>query len=566
MGNKVSVLNKKRLIIATLMVLVPLLYASFFIFFELVEKEVAAGQSQAALRDPWLAASTFLRKQGYTVVVDERLARLETLDEFSTLIVSRDDFLLTPASFNRVMAWVAKGGNLIIGFQDDDGYLAQGLYLSDDWSEYEFQTNKLEAGATHVMRQLQKVIEPLRDSERVDANLSRGAVAQAHHIAQDLNNHHAQGNTQSSAKNNTSAASQENQREVTADHAEKKAATCSEYDAQRGRCKLTTRSARMRAENAAARAAHAARSQKSADATSSGDVPLEHAWAQDYAKSNADTRTSIHFAGDTFDTHVDWGTYRTLIYAPPDFDSAYETVEPPADLEVPALTLLAQVGNDLLTHFMQFEAGDGTISVLIDTHIWRNDAIGRLDHAYFLWSLMGPQDQPVALLHGRQLPSLLSLSMTYLPEVLVASLMVLLAYFARRGWQIGPRIVDEYAVRRSLLEHVVASGVFLWEQGAQAALLEPVRRHVHHQLTLRMGQGFDVANDKDWSRIFPDLLPTLNSQNQKALRAALMIDPVAFAPVGDGAAQLSDDAQGKKLSPQEFYRHVRLLQVLRKVL
>ena len=86
-------------------------------------------------------------------------------------------------------------------------------------------------------------------------------------------------------------------------------------------------------------------------------------------------------------------------------------------------------------------------------------------------------------------------------------------------------------------------------QDAQGTLLDPLRRSVQHQLMLQMGQGFDVANDKDWSRIYPDLLPKLNSGDQKVLRAELM-----------------QNKQDKKLSAQEFYRHVRLLQTLRKVL
>lgn len=63
--------------------------------FEYVEKPVDIGPSLLARSDPWLAASNFMRQQGYTVLVDDRLDAIENLSELSTLIISRDDFLLT---------------------------------------------------------------------------------------------------------------------------------------------------------------------------------------------------------------------------------------------------------------------------------------------------------------------------------------------------------------------------------------------------------------------------------------------------------------------------------------
>lgn len=521
MSSAVGVFKNNRLLIGVMSGLLLFVVVLFLALFEYVEKEVDIGNSKAALRDPWLAASAFLGKQGYDVVVDERMERLETLDEFSTLIVSRDDFLITPESFNRVMNWVAKGGNLIIGFQDDEGYLAQGLHLSDDY-----------VGASEL-EPLLTAAERLHEAEG-DAATASDEDDESLDVSDSKKD---DGDHEHTDKDHTHEESAETTR------------YCPPERAQQGRCKRRKLSEQMRAENAAARAAFEARKAEGAATDKKFVVPPEQAWAQDYVNSNRDTRTYVHFTGDEFDTYVDWRTYRTLIYSPPDADGLDAEDEPAVELEMPHVELVAQVGNDLLTHFMQFEAGSGTISVLVHTRIWQNERIGRLDHAYFLWSLVGPLDQPIALLHGRRMPSLFSLILKYLPEVLLAAVCLMLAHFVRRGWRLGPRIVSVYGVRRSLIEHVVASGVFLWGQDAQGTLLDPLRRSVQHQLMLQMGQGFDVANDKDWSRIYPDLLPKLNSGDQKVLRAELM-----------------QNKQDKKLSAQEFYRHVRLLQTLRKVL
>lgn len=536
MASSVSrVLDNRKTLVAIFIGLVVLVAALFFTLFEYVEKEVDAGLSKEAMRDPWLGASLFLRKKGYALVVDERLERLDDLSELSTLIISRDDFLLTQESFNRVMAWVSQGGNLIIGFEDESGFLARALYLSDEY----IGASEIEPLLTEAERAHEANAESVNSPEADEIE-----VVRAENKAQDASDH------------------------TDGDASEAKGCP-PERIMENGRCRLQKLSEQMRAENAAAKAAFEARKFEDRETHAAMTVPPEHAWAQDYVNSNRNTRTYVHFTGDPFNTYVDWDTYRSINYTPPDADE-YNAEDDDSraalreGLNVPPLELVARVGNDALTHFMQFEAGAGTISVLVHTRIWQNDAIGRLDHAYLLWSLAGPVNQPIALLHGRRMPSLFSLIMKYLPEFVVAGLCLMLAHFLRRAWRFGPRIVATYGVRRSLLEHVVASGVFLWEQGAQGALLDPLRRSVQHLLMLRMGQGFDASTEKDWARIYPELLPKLNTSDQKVLREALMRVPVPQAKPLKAGGERENALQ--PLSAADFYKQVRLLQTLRKVL
>jgi hypothetical protein len=502
--------------------------------YEHVEKSVDVGPSPQALRDPWLAAAQLMRRQGYQLVEDERLERLEKLDNFSTLIVSRDDFLLTEESFTRVIDWVSRGGHLIVGLEDGEGFLAQGLFLRRDIVD-------------------RRDLEPfLTDEERVyEQQVSkdgRGAPS---------------GDVQVENLASTSLPEEASSTDATIlDALAVDDEPCSAERFYSGDCNFRKLSERMRAENAAAQEVFEARKLKDAEAKVSAElpsVPAEQAWALDYARADKLTRTFVQFNGDGFRTFVDWNTRSTLIYDPPDDEHhrEYKTVGNTQNdlvtLNIPEVSLVAQVGNDLLTHFLQFDAGAGTISVLINTHIWENDQIGRLDHGYFLLALVGNSENRVALLHGRQVPSLLALMSKYLPELLFSSVCLLLVHFIRRGWRFGPRAVVTYGVRRSLLEHVVASGVFLWEQQAQETLLAPVRRAVLHQLFVRMGHGFDVREPKHWARIYPALLPKLNATDQAALREALQ-------PPQGGRTR----AEPK--SAAMFYRQVRLLQLLRKVL
>jgi hypothetical protein len=58
--------------------------------------------------------------------------------------------------------------------------------------------------------------------------------------------------------------------------------------------------------------------------------------------------------------------------------------------------------------------------------------------------------------------------------VLAAAALLLVLWLARIIPRFGPLVPDAPPVRRSLLEHVVASGRFLWSRGAGAELVEAV--------------------------------------------------------------------------------------------
>jgi hypothetical protein len=426
------------------------------------------------------------------------LDAIENLSELSTLIISRDDFLLTADRFNEVMGWVAQGGDLIIGYADEEGFLAEALHLSKD---------RISDA---------KLIPQLTTTEQIYDQEAR------------------------------------EKRRQTRDDEDSDKTDCPPERRRGDRCRDRSLSERMRADNEAERLAFEARKAEPEETHGEEPFSVVQAWALDYAHSNKYTRTYLRFEGDAFDSYVDWDTNYTIIYDPPADHGDGEVGE--NGLIVPTVELVGQAGNDELAHFLQFDAGQGSISVLIHTRIWENEKLGQLDHAYFLWALLGSADQPVAVLHGRRVPSLWSLMLKFLPEVVLAAFCLLLAYFVRRAWRFGPRITTHYGVRRSLLEHVTASGVFLWEQQAHSALLDPLRRNVNHLLLVRMGHDFDIKDAKDWARITPGLLPKLNQSDRNALRTAL-----------DRHASARSTA-GQALTAQEFYRQVKMLQALRKVL
>lgn len=121
-----------------------------------------------------------------------------------------------------------------------------------------------------------------------------------------------------------------------------------------------------------------------------------------------------------------------------------------------------------------FPFGEGRFTAMPTIDFLRNQQIGQHDHAELGWRLASIQ--PPAVLYLRMTsPPLLEWAQRDAWPVIVAAALLLVLWLARIIPRFGPLAPDAPAERRSLLEHVVASGRFLWSRGAAAVLLEAVR-------------------------------------------------------------------------------------------
>jgi hypothetical protein len=123
---------------------------------------------------------------------------------------------------------------------------------------------------------------------------------------------------------------------------------------------------------------------------------------------------------------------------------------------------------------LSFPSGKGRVTVLPSVAFLRNTLIGNLDHAELGWQLVAAQPAVMLYLRMRSPPLLDWLRRDAWPVVAAAALLLVL-WLARIIPRFGPLAPDAPPVRRSLLEHVVASGRFLWSRGAGAHLVEAVR-------------------------------------------------------------------------------------------
>jgi hypothetical protein len=189
-----------------------------------------------------------------------------------------------------------------------------------------------------------------------------------------------------------------------------------------------------------------------------------------------------------------------------------------------------------------FAWGEGRVTVLADASFLENRRLGRLDHARFAWDLVTATGRPAGLsiVDWRRAMPLSALAARRGWPLAAAGLALLAAWIAARGARFGPPLPDQPPPRRSLLEHVRASGEFLWRRGQSAELLAACRA--------ALARRVDLVH-ADWSR---------RAEGERVRHLARL----ANLPAGTVAAALEGDAP----HPDDFLRTVATLERIRRSL
>ena len=155
------------------------------------------------------------------------------------------------------------------------------------------------------------------------------------------------------------------------------------------------------------------------------------------------------------------------------------------DLRVRSDALVVNEG--ATTVLLSFAFGQGRVTVLPRLGFLANDSIGKLDHARFGWRLAGAEHagRVVALFTRLQTPPFLGWVREEAWAVAIAAALLVAAWLARIVPRFGPLAPETAPVRRSLREHIVASGRYLWSRGERAYLLEALRERVRRAAARR---------------------------------------------------------------------------------
>jgi len=127
-------------------------------------------------------------------------------------------------------------------------------------------------------------------------------------------------------------------------------------------------------------------------------------------------------------------------------------------------------------HLLQIPYGDGLITVMSDNNFLKNPdfmaipglnfsstSIADNDHAYFLWHLTG-KDRKVWLVYDTHSPSITSLLWEKAPQASIAFIILVLFWLWSMRNSFGPRLPAFEQPRRNLLEHILMTTSFEWQQ------------------------------------------------------------------------------------------------------
>jgi len=193
------------------------------------------------------------------------------------------------------------------------------------------------------------------------------------------------------------------------------------------------------------------------------------------------------------------------------------------------------------SHLMQLNLGQGSVTVVTDSDLWKTPGIGQHDNAWLLWYLN--QGTDVTLLFNSDVDDLFTLLMRYFPQALVALAALIALALWQAGIRQGPIQAPAPKARRQLQEHLEASADFLLRRSGQGPLLHALQRDIL-RAARRRHPGFEHLNTAEQWQV----LEHLTRQPSHVISQALGPLPA------------------KRLSSADFSRQVACLQTLRNAL
>ena len=150
--------------------------------------------------------------------------------------------------------------------------------------------------------------------------------------------------------------------------------------------------------------------------------------------------------------------------------------------------------SSLGVHLMQFDVGEGLLTIISDPSIWQSSKISRHDHAYLLW-VLSSTDGSFAFLRSTDRESIWSLVSANAFELLIALAIFILLWFWFMGHRFG-RITPLYNTQqRALSEHFCATANYLWHRKACEYLLQPLRQRIFRRAHLAI-PAFSRADEQ----------------------------------------------------------------------
>ena len=168
-------------------------------------------------------------------------------------------------------------------------------------------------------------------------------------------------------------------------------------------------------------------------------------------------------------------------------DFIWVEFEPDLRLDSANPDFVSLSGDDDGDFVLTGDYGDGRISVISDRRILHNRMIGEHDHARFLLELihLDNSTDKVWLIADDDMPGLYAWLWRHAHEAVISTALLLLFILYASAHRFGPIIDLEPATRRRLLEHIQATGWFLWRHQHYAQLLNGMQNNLKQEITIK---------------------------------------------------------------------------------
>jgi hypothetical protein len=201
--------------------------------------------------------------------------------------------------------------------------------------------------------------------------------------------------------------------------------------------------------------------------------------------------TTIRFEDDGGELEAAFNSQRVLVHP------AISDQEEPPDSEYQPFSWSSSENG---VHLIQFEYGDGLLTIISDPSIWSSHRIDQHDHAFLLWMLIST-DGDLAILQPALRDSLWELMSQHMPEFLQALALLILLMLWNQSQRFGRIEAGADTSNRSLRQHFSATATYLWQHQASQHLLQPLRTKVLRRATLVIPQfalaGEDSARQQE---------------------------------------------------------------------
>jgi hypothetical protein len=131
--------------------------------------------------------------------------------------------------------------------------------------------------------------------------------------------------------------------------------------------------------------------------------------------------------------------------------------------------------------------GTGQVTVMSDRRILHNRKIGKKDHARFLLELvnLGHYPAKVWLIAEDDMPGLYAWLWKHAHEAVLSIILLLILILFSVSRRFGPVLDITPPTRRRLLEHIQASGWFLWRHRHYKQLLTGMQNNLKHEMAIK---------------------------------------------------------------------------------